>query len=65
MFSALDEKDFEIVINAMDLVQFKTGDTVIKQGDDGESLYVVESGSLECHKLFVKIGLLKIIEREC
>ena len=36
----------------MNEVQFNEGDTVIKQGDDGEVLYVVDSGELNCFKCF-------------
>lgn len=52
MFGALEEKEREIVINAMEERTFKAGDNVIKQGDDGDVLYVVESGTLDCTKLF-------------
>lgn len=52
MFNALDEKEFEIVINAMEEKNKQAGDVVIRQGDDGDDLYVVESGQLECTKLF-------------
>jgi cAMP-dependent protein kinase regulator len=52
MFQALEEKEREIVINAMEEKTFKAGENVIKQGDDGDVLYVVESGTLDCTKLF-------------
>lgn len=41
-----------IVINAMQECRYNPGDFVIKQGDNGEILYVVESGALDCFKLF-------------
>ena len=53
LFSALEKKDVEIVINAMEEKIFKPGQPVIKQGDEGDNLYVVESGSLTCVKKFV------------
>jgi cAMP-dependent protein kinase regulator len=53
MFENLDDKDSAIVIDAMEEKKFKTGDRVIKEGDDGDELFVVESGSLECTKHFV------------
>jgi cAMP-dependent protein kinase regulator len=28
------------------------GDVIIKQGDEGDVLYVVETGTLSCFKLF-------------
>eukprot|EP01017_Pseudomicrothorax_dubius_P015467 TRINITY_DN1781_c0_g2_i1.p1 TRINITY_DN1781_c0_g2~~TRINITY_DN1781_c0_g2_i1.p1 ORF type:complete len:377 (-),score=133.11 TRINITY_DN1781_c0_g2_i1:170-1300(-) len=54
MFSALDEREKEIVVNAMEERRFKAGDTVIRQGEDGDNLYVVDSGQLDCFKQFSK-----------
>ena len=51
MFEALDEKEMQIVIDAMDVCNFKAGDKVIEQGDKGEVLYVIESGSLKCERV--------------
>lgn len=36
----------------MEEKKFKKGDWVIKQGDDGNELYIVESGELDCFKKF-------------
>jgi cAMP-dependent protein kinase regulator len=44
MFSALSEDDQNIVLDAMAEENFKKGDVVIEEGDDGNVLYVVESG---------------------
>ncbi len=52
MFQALDDKDKEIVVNAMDERKAKPGEYIIKQGEEGDDLYVVESGVLSCSKLF-------------
>ena len=52
MFSALDEKEQDIVVGAMEEVIFKAGEAVIKEGEDGEVLYVVDEGSLDCTKVF-------------
>lgn len=54
MFSALDEKEKKIVIDAMEERSFKAGDRVITQGQDGEVLYVVDSGLLDCYKRLKK-----------
>ena len=32
----------------------RTGSKVINQGEDGENLFVVDSGSLNCYKKFSK-----------
>ncbi|KAL4439096.1 hypothetical protein ABPG74_008871 [Tetrahymena malaccensis] len=54
MFQALDEKEREIVVNAMTEVKFSPGDWIIKQGEDGDNLYVVDQGELDCYKKFSK-----------
>jgi cAMP-dependent protein kinase regulator len=44
MFSALDESEMEVVINAMDEMKTKVGENVIAEGEKGDQLYVVEEG---------------------
>ena len=53
MFSSLDKNDLEIVINAMEEKKFTANQIVINQGEDGNCLYVVETGELDCYKLFM------------
>ncbi|KAM3143004.1 cAMP-dependent protein kinase type I-alpha regulatory subunit [Paramecium bursaria] len=52
MFQALDEKDLHIVIDAMEEKKFKPQDWVITQGQDGNELYVIDEGDLDCFKKF-------------
>ena len=52
LFNALDEKDLQTVINAMSEIKFKKGEVVIKQGENGDVLYLIETGELDCHKIF-------------
>lgn len=52
MFSALDDKEKQIVVDAMDEKRAAPGDPIIMQGDEGDNLYVVESGKLACTKIF-------------
>ena len=52
MFSALDDKEKEVVIDAMKDVKADTNDVIIKQGDHGDCLYVVDLGNLVCTKIF-------------
>lgn len=40
------------MINAMIEFHIKSGEKVITEGDDGDYLYVVESGTLNCTKVF-------------
>ncbi len=55
LFNSLEEKDLNMVIDAMAENKFSAGDQVIKQGDPGDVLYVVYSGQLDCFKTFVRI----------
>ena len=51
MFMSLDDKDLDIVIDAMDTRDFKNGETIIQEGEKGDVLYVVEEGKLACSKV--------------
>mmetsp|Transcript_4855 Transcript_4855/g.4609 ORF Transcript_4855/g.4609 Transcript_4855/m.4609 type:complete len:80 (+) Transcript_4855:443-682(+) len=46
MFNNLDEEELGIVIDAMKEVKYKN-ETIIQQGDSGNTLYVLDSG--KCH----------------
>lgn len=50
MFAELDEKEKEIVIGAMKECRFSENSEVIKQGQDGAELFVVDIGHLKCYK---------------
>lgn len=53
MFSCLNPEELSIVLGAMQNVKKHPGEIIIKEGDDGDNLYVVESGVLTCTKIFV------------
>lgn len=50
LFKALDEKQHGIVLDAMFPKEFEPGETIIKQGDDGDNFYILESGVCEVYK---------------
>ena len=52
MFNALEEKEFEIVVDSIAEVKIHPGDLVIKEGDEGDCMYIVEQGTLTCTKHF-------------
>jgi cAMP-dependent protein kinase regulator len=54
MFSNLNPDELEIVLGAMQKMTFQAGAQVIKEGDDGDNLYVVETGKLKCTKVLEK-----------
>ena len=53
LFTSLEDKDLNTVIDAMEEKKFNKGDNVITQGENGEVLYLVDQGTLDCFKIFV------------
>eukprot|EP00434_Breviolum_minutum_P011641 symbB.v1.2.010267.t2/scaffold619.1/size180033/3 len=51
MFSSLSEKDFGVVLLAMKEVSFLPGEQIIREGDDGDFLCLIEKGNPECKKM--------------
>lgn len=51
MFQNLNESDIGIIINAMKVMNVKTGDYIINQGEGGKEMYLVETGKYSCTKL--------------
>lgn len=51
IFKMLDERDKKIVIDAMEERRFQKGEHVIKEGDDGDELFLVDEGTLNCYKV--------------
>merc|ERR1719230_2121475 len=50
MFAALEPKDMEIILMAMKECPFPAGTKVITEGENGDFLFVIEKGTLECIK---------------
>jgi len=48
----LNEKEYQIVVDAIEEVKGGEGEPIIKEGDDGDCMYVLESGTLDCTKVF-------------
>jgi cAMP-dependent protein kinase regulator len=62
MFSSLNPDELAIVLDAMQSFKKKPGQAVITEGEEGDCLYVVESGVLTCTKIFVRFFLIIIFE---
>jgi cAMP-dependent protein kinase regulator len=52
MFSGLDEREKQIVVDAMEEKKCFKKEVVIKEGDEGDCLFVVAQGTLTCTKVF-------------
>ena len=63
LFGNLEPKDLEVVINAMEEKRFKKGENIITQGDNGDCLYFVEEGNLNCYKKFQTIPEPKLVKQ--
>jgi cAMP-dependent protein kinase regulator len=53
LFNTLDEKEKNTVILAFEERKLANNECVIKQGDQGDTLYLIEKGYYECYKQFV------------
>lgn len=49
-FQHLTTNDLLKLIQRMRSISFEAGDIIIKQGESGNELYVVDSGVLKCRK---------------
>lgn len=52
LFSSLDSKEKKVLADAMRVVEVPANSRVIEQGKEGDELYVVDSGKLDCFKKF-------------
>jgi cAMP-dependent protein kinase regulator len=50
LFKHLEDRDIDIIINAMEIRKVKSAEVVIAQGQDGNDLYIVGNGQLRCTK---------------
>lgn len=51
MFMGLEEKDLQVVIDAMDQKKAAADEYVIREGEKGDVLYILESGTMKCTKV--------------
>jgi cAMP-dependent protein kinase regulator len=54
LFSSLEQKEMNTVLGAFEEKKITSGETVISQGDQGDVLYFIEEGELDCYKTFKK-----------
>ena len=50
LFKSLDQKNTNIVIDAMEETSYTGGEQIIKEGEGGDLLYMVEEGEFDCFK---------------
>ena len=54
IFNSLEDKELKTVIDSFEEKTYKAGQNVITQGEEGDVLYLVDSGELDCEKVFKK-----------
>ena len=52
LFNSLEDKELKTVLDSFEEKKYKAGQNVITQGEEGDVLYLVESGELTCEKSF-------------
>ena len=52
LFNSLEDKELKTVIDSFEEKKYKAGENVITQGEEGDVLYLVDSGELDCEKVF-------------
>lgn len=51
LFQALNDDDKIIIMNAMEEVKTTAESNVIKEGDQGDQLYIIAEGDFDCFKI--------------
>jgi len=59
---SLEEKDLSIVIDAMSEIVLEPKSRIIQQGDNGDFLFVIEEGLLDCYKKFPDVEEEKLVK---
>ena len=52
MFNALEPNELNIVLDAIEEITVRAGQKVITEGDQGDCMYVLNTGALVCTKVF-------------
>ena len=52
LFKNFDDMEIATIVDACEEKKFKKNDYIIKQGDNGDNLYIIDSGELICEKVF-------------
>jgi len=51
IFNRLSDKDIEIIWNILREVRFKEGETIIKENQEGDTMYIIAEGEVEISKI--------------
>mmetsp|Transcript_50473 Transcript_50473/g.117835 ORF Transcript_50473/g.117835 Transcript_50473/m.117835 type:complete len:407 (+) Transcript_50473:78-1298(+) len=65
MFSSLDQKDLDVLIKATVEKVVDAGVRLINQGDDGECMYIIEEGQMDCYKRNQQGDTAETLVKQC
>ena len=54
LFNNFDDVEISTIVDALEEKHYKKDDYIIKQGDNGDYVYIIEKGELICEKVFKK-----------
>lgn len=54
LFNNFDDLEISTIVDALEEKHYKKDDYIIKQGDNGDNVYIIEKGELICEKIFNK-----------
>jgi cAMP-dependent protein kinase regulator len=54
LFNNFDDVEISTIVDALEEKHYKKDDYIIKQGDSGDNVYIIEKGELICEKVFNK-----------
>jgi CRP-like cAMP-binding protein len=64
IFSSLSKQQISMLVGAVDEEHFAEGDYIIRQGEEGDTFYIIKSGQVVCTKNFRRKKAPKKIEKE-
>jgi len=53
LFKAMDERNTDIIIKAMELYTFKESENIITQGEEGNILFLLDTGEASVYRKIV------------
>jgi len=57
LLKTLNSRKLVALVKSLELIKFKDGAKIIRQGDKGDAFYIIETGSVQCRlMLYLKVA---------